>query len=240
MGYSGYFFIIASIVLGLTCGKLVWNFEYKAFVFIALSLAFVDRVILSLNILPDLATDALKLNVKIGSKTIKFDESQAKKYIKLGVKAEKYESVLSVLEELSKREKLSVDEFVNSIKTERDNSLKEKLLAKVNGDEELAQKLMDLETKKADEKDDFSLVLEHFKEYKSYDDIPSEAIIISETKSISLFDAVLRYLFFQSKLIEKEQKNRQKNKQRAVGSLKTNEVDYGLSYISAMLKAINN
>ncbi|MBQ4155676.1 MAG: hypothetical protein IJD90_02595 [Clostridia bacterium] len=187
-------------------------------------------------------TEALELNVKIGSKTIKFDSSQAKKYIKLGVKAEKYESVLSILEELSRRESLSVDEFVSLIKTERDSSLKEQLLAKVNGDEKLAQKLLELQSqdKNEDKKDDFVLLSEHFKEYKSYDDIPSEAIILSETKSISLFDAVLRYLFFQSKQIEKEQKNRQKNKQRAVGSLKTNEADYGLSYISAMLKAINN
>ncbi len=185
-------------------------------------------------------TEKLELKVKIGEKTIKFDETKAKKFIKLGVKAEKYQSVLKDLEVLSKRENLSVDEFVRLIKAEKEGALKQRFLEKVNGDEELAQKLMDLETEKTVEKDEFSIISEYFKEYKTYDDIPTDAIILSETKSISLFDAILRYLFFQSKLIEKEQENRRKNKTRAVGSLKTNEADYGLSYISAMLKAINN
>ena len=37
----------------------------------------------------------------------------------------------------------------------------------------------------------------------------------------------------------KEQENREKNKQGAVGSLKSKDTDYGMSYINAMLKAIN-
>lgn len=187
-------------------------------------------------------TEQKEFIVKIGSKTIKFDEKQAKKYIRLGVEAEKYESVLSDLKVLSKRENLSVEEFVKSLKLKCDETLKTRLLEKVGGDEELAQKLMklELEEKPESEKDDFKQISEYFNEYKSYEDIPADALILSETKNISLFDAILRYLFFEAKKQEKEHENRQKNKQRAVGSLKTNEADYGLSYISAMLKAINN
>ena len=187
-------------------------------------------------------TEKSVFKVEIGKKTIKFDEAQAKKYIKLGLKAEKYQSVLEDLQVLSKRENLPVDEFVKSIKSQKEETLKQELLEKVNGDEKLVEQLMRLqdETTSNKTKDDFELVSKHFKEFKTCEDIPTEALILSETKNISLFDAILRYLFFQSKQIEKEQKNRQKNKMRAVGSLKTNEVDYGLSYSSAMLKAINN
>ena len=69
-------------------------------------------------------TEKLELKVKIGEKTIKFDETKAKKFIKLGVKAEKYQSVLKDLEVLSKRENLSVDEFVRLIKAEKEGALK--------------------------------------------------------------------------------------------------------------------
>lgn len=189
-------------------------------------------------------TDEKIIRINFGGKRLTLTNEKAKKFIKLGLKAEKYDSVLKDLEFLAKREKLSLDEFVKAIKSQKDELLSSSILEKVNGDEELAQKLIDYENSLAEsdpqeKSDELAEVLEHFSEYKSYDDIPDEAIILSETKNISLFDALLRYLFFQSKLIEKEHQNREKNKQGAVGSLKTNEADYGLSYISAMMKAIN-
>ncbi len=187
-------------------------------------------------------TEKEKFKVKIGLQTIGFDESQVEEYIKLGMKAEKHKSVFCTLQGLADRENLSVQEFVEKIKLQKDEALKSQLLEKVSGDEELAQKLFEMEnqTKTQEKKTETDLIFENFKEIKSLDDIPDEAKILSETKNISLFDALLRCLFFQSKQIEKEQKNREKNKQRAVGSLKTTGAECGLSYISAMLKAINN
>lgn len=189
-------------------------------------------------------TDEKIIKINFGGKRLGFTYEKAKKFIKLGLKAEKYDSVLNDLEFLAKREKMTLDEFVKSLKSQKDELLTSSILEKVNGDEELAQKLISFENSLAksdieNSKDELAEIHEHFDEYKSYDDIPDEAIILSETKNISLFDAILRYLFFQSKQIEKEHKNREKNKQGAVGSLKTNEADYGLSYISAMMKAIN-
>ena len=189
-------------------------------------------------------TDEKIIRINFGGKRLSFTQTGAKRFIKLGLKAEKYESVLSDLEFLAKRDNLSLDEFVKALKSHKDELFKSSILEKVNGDEELAQKLISyenslIENGRVEKSDELSEIREHFDEYKTYDDIPDEAIILSETKNISLFDAILRYLFFQSKQIEKEHQNREKNKQGAVGSLKTNEADYGLSYISAMMKAIN-
>ncbi|MBQ5590938.1 MAG: hypothetical protein IIU65_04595 [Clostridia bacterium] len=39
---------------------------------------------------------------------------------------------------------------------------------------------------------------------------------------------------------DEEVKNREENKEKEVGSLKSNDTDYGVSYINAMLKAIKN
>ena len=183
------------------------------------------------------------LNVSFGGKTISLSSSQAKKYALLGLEAEKHSEAIEILKNLAKSEGISPNEFMNKLKTERYNALKNSYLEKLGGDEALAEKLMQLEnfvepktaTKKAIDK-----ITGNFAEYKSIDDLPDEVVLISELKGISLFDALLRYKFYERKKAEKEQQNRQKNFQNSVGSLKTNDVDYGLSYINAMLKGINN
>ena len=79
----------------------------------------------------------------------------------------------------------------------------------------------------------------HFPDIQSQDDLPKEVKDIAKEEKISYFDAYLRYLHFQEKRIESEKKNREQNNQNAVGSLKSDDTDLGLSYINAMLKAIN-
>lgn len=85
---------------------------------------------------------------------------------------------------------------------------------------------------------DFDVLKQHFPEIKSADDVPKEAERISKKENIPIFDAYLRYLFFENKRIKEEQENREKNIMNTVGSLKSADSDYGMSYINAMLKAI--
>ena len=87
---------------------------------------------------------------------------------------------------------------------------------------------------------DFDVLKRNFPEFQSMEDVPKEAAQISEKENIPIFDAYLRYLFYQNKRIEEEQKNREKNSMKTVGSLKSADNDYGMSYINAMLKAIRN
>ena len=87
---------------------------------------------------------------------------------------------------------------------------------------------------------DFDVLKRNFPEFQSMEDVPKEAEQISEKENIPIFDAYLRYLFYQNKRIEEEQKNREKNSMKTVGSLKSADNDYGMSYINAMLKAIRN
>ena len=183
------------------------------------------------------------LNVSFGGKKIPLDKAQAKKYAIAGLKAEKYDSVLNNLEALAKREKVSVKEFVEKLKADKDETYKALVLEKVGGDEELAQKLIALENPSCEnsaDNDEIKVINKYFPQYKSVGDIPSEALIINETKNIPLFDAILRYHFFENKKCDDDLKNREKNEQGTAGSLKTKDTEYGMNYISAMLKAIKN
>lgn len=86
--------------------------------------------------------------------------------------------------------------------------------------------------------DGFDILQKHFPEFNTVEDLPKEVCGISRDEKISIFDAYLRYLVLQNKRIEAEQKNREKNSEIAVGSLKSADADSGQSYINAMLKAI--
>ena len=80
--------------------------------------------------------------------------------------------------------------------------------------------------------------LEQFDEYKTFDDIPKEAIEIMEENKISLLDALLRYRHKQDKKIKDELKTQEKNKEGTLGSLKTNGSEYQSDYITALLNGI--
>lgn len=121
----------------------------------------------------------------------------------------------------------STEEFESEISGAEDNAENEIL----NQSEETHQNTKSDNT-------DFDILKQNFPEIQSADDIPKEAESISKKENIPIFDAYLRYLFFQNKRIEEEQKNREKNSMNTVGSLKSADADYGMSYINAMVKAI--
>lgn len=191
------------------------------------------------------AENKFVLDINFAGRKISLDKALAKKYALLGLKAEKYSLSLEILKLLAAREKKSPEEFMQDLKKEKDDALKSSLLEKVGGDEDLAEKLFNLENDsagkfKTKKKGDFEEINEYFSNYKTADDLPDEVLILSELKGISLFDSLLRYKLLQHQKAEKEQKNREKNMQKGVGSLQTNDTDYGFSYISAMLRGINN
>ncbi len=115
------------------------------------------------------------------------------------------------------------------------NETEEKISSEITAEESVGNE----QVAKAEENTaDIGDLKKYFPEYDSYENIPKEAKDISEKENIPIFDAYLRYRFFQDKKVEEEKKNREKNSEGAVGSLKTHDSDYGLSYINAMLKAI--
>lgn len=181
------------------------------------------------------------LKVKFGGKEISLSPTLAKKYSLAGLEAEKYQDAIDILKKLALKDGISPNEFMENLLLDRRNALKNSYLEKLNGDEVLAEKLMQLDNEiKPKAKNKFEKISKIFSEYKTVKDLPDEVVLISELNNISLFDALLRYKFSELKKAENEELNRQKNYKSSVGSLKTNNVDYGYSYINALLKGINN
>ena len=181
------------------------------------------------------------LKIKFGGKEISLSPALARKYSLAGLEAEKYQDAIVILKKLASKEGISPNEFMENLLLTRQKALKNSYLEKLNGDEALAEKLMQLDNEiKPKAKNKFEKISKTFSEYKTIKDLPDEVVLISELNNISLFDALLRYKFFERKKAENEELNRQKNYKNSVGSLKTNNVDYGYSYINALLKGINN
>lgn len=180
------------------------------------------------------------LKITLNGKKISLKENKAKQLIKLGIKAEKYKNAYDIFAFLAEREGITLDEFALNLKEKADNSLREKFSEKLNGDEELIEKLIAFENEKAKTRpkcdNGFSSIQKYFSEYKSAEDLPDEVILIAETDNISLYDALLRYNFSQQQKIKEQLEAENKNKKHSAGSLKDTQTDYGFAVFSAMLK----
>ena len=74
-----------------------------------------------------------------------------------------------------------------------------------NAENEILKQSEETQQNTKSDNTDFDILKQSFPEIQSVDDIPKEAESISKKENIPIFDAYLRYLFFQNKRIEEEQ-----------------------------------
>lgn len=198
--------------------------------------------------------------VKFNKKTVELDLESAKNYAQMGMKYEKLLPVITRLDFVAARDGMSFEEFAQKVCDQRDDDIKNEILGKVGGDEELAklliEKLGDKANKKReklcllnDENDnDFSKKLAQefddmrrkIKQFDSFDKLPKSIVETAKNEDICLYDATLRYLYDEKLKSDAEMSNREMNEAANVLPPKKDDADFDDGMVNAMRKGVKN
>ena len=159
--------------------------------------------------------DSAFLEVKFNKEIKKLSLNEAATLAQKGMKFDMIESQFDRLKSLSKRQGLSVADYLSSL----ENTLKEEkisaLAEKCSGDRELAEKLYSLEGAQGEKNDEIFTV---FPELESEQDIPEEVKTAAQIKGTGL---LFEYLLYDRRLrvaAAEEEKARQKAQEQSLGS----------------------
>ena len=136
-----------------------------------------------------------------------------------GMKFDLISDDFNTLKLLSQRNKKSVPEFLEDLKTKDYNNRVNELLEKCGGDEALARHIIDLENSGTHEAlNGFCELQSFFKDIKTPDDLPIEVREAAELKGRLLLDEYLRYLLNQKRKKEAFIKANIFSKESSIGS----------------------
>lgn len=135
-----------------------------------------------------------------------------------GLKFEAIESDFLALKELALSENKSVPEFISHLAESKRLALKEELLEKCGGNEEMAEKILNLECK-AKKELNLNEVYEAFEDIKCPEDLPAEVLEKATLKGTNALDEYLRYLLLQKKKARETLKKQRENDSSTTGSL---------------------
>ena len=135
-----------------------------------------------------------------------------------GLKFEAIESDFLALKELASSENKSVPKFISHLAESKRLALKEELLEKCGGNEEMAERILNLEGKEKKELD-LNEVYEAFDDIKCPEDLPAEVLEKVTLKGTNALDEYLRYLLSQKKKTRETLKKQRENDSSTTGSL---------------------
>ena len=156
----------------------------------------------------------IKFNKQV--KNLSFDEA-----VELAQKGLKYDMIsdeFSRLKNVASKTGKSVNEFIDTLEKNQENQRKEELLEKCNGNSELADHIIELESKEKNDNSAFSELKSHFPEIKSEEDLPFEVIERAKQKGSRLLDEYLRYILEEKEKNESTQKTLKAAKNSSIGS----------------------
>ncbi len=156
----------------------------------------------------------VKFNKEIKELTLEEATLLAQKGMKLDLIAKE----LELLKNLSGQEGKSVPQFLQQLQLEKNEKLRESLMEKCSGDQELVEKIILLEHKAPSQVSGFDEVKQYFPNIKSLEDLPEAVVEAAKLKGTFLLDEYLRYLLAQKKRQEKSIKNQEKTENLSLGS----------------------
>lgn len=167
--------------------------------------------------LPESASE-ITVPVKYNKEIRELSIEEAGTLAQKGLKFEAIESDFLALKELASSENKSVPEFISNLAESKRLALKEELLEKCGGNEEMAERILNLEGK---EKKELNLneVYEAFEDIKCPEDLPAEVLEKATLKGTNALDEYLRYLLLQKKKTQEALKKQRENDSSTTGSL---------------------
>ena len=136
------------------------------------------------------------------------------------------ESLRGALRELAGEAGESVDAFVQSLLTQKNERLRQELLERCGGDEELADRIFNLEHGRQEDPD--RAEFEAFFGGREPEKVPQEVVDKARENNRGLLDEYLRYRAKKELAAQQERQNRRKNLESSVGSLRQTEL-FGIS-----------
>ncbi len=167
-------------------------------------------------------TDSAFLEVKFNKETRKLSLDEAATLAQKGMKFDMIEGQFDRLKALSKRQGLSVADYLTGLEETLREQKISALAEKCSGDRELAEKLYSLEDAPKQENDELFAV---FPELESEQDIPDEVKTAAQIKGTGL---LFEYLMYDRRLrvaAAEEEKARQKAQSLSLGSLSSSSKD---------------
>ncbi len=156
----------------------------------------------------------VKFNKEIKELSLEEATLLAQKGMKLDLIADE----LELLKNLSEQEGKSVSQFLKQLQLQKNTQLREKLMEKCSGDEELVEKIISLDNNQKSDIKGFDEVKQYFPNIKSTEDLPEAVVEAAKLKGTFLLDEYLRYFLAQKKRQEKSIKNQQKAENLSLGS----------------------
>ena len=135
-----------------------------------------------------------------------------------GLKFEAIEADYLALKDLASKENKSVPAFISELILSKRSALKEELTKQCGGNEEMAEKILNLEGN-TETSLNLNEVYEAFEDIKSPEDLPSEVLEKATLKGTNALDEYLRYLLAQKKKTRETIKKQKENDSSSTGSL---------------------
>lgn len=135
-----------------------------------------------------------------------------------GLKFEAIEADYLALKNLAAKENKSVPAFISELTLSKRSALKEELTEQCGGNEEMAEKILNLEGN-TETSLNLNEVYEAFEDIKSPEDLPSEVLEKATLKGTNALDEYLRYLLAQKKKTRETIKKQKENDSSSTGSL---------------------
>lgn len=161
-------------------------------------------------------TDSAFVEVKFNKETKKLTLDEAATLAQKGMKFDTVAADLERLKNLSKREGLSVTDFLSKLDAEQEENLLSRFTEKCGGDTELARKLLDAD--KGGQTDEFAPLKAEFPQM-TYDDLPDEVKAAAELKGTGLLFEYLLYEHRQRVAAAEEISRRKMSADVSLGSL---------------------
>lgn len=166
------------------------------------------------------AESGVTIPVKFNKETKNLTAGEAAILAQKGMKFEMIEEEFSTLRDLASKQKMSVPEYINSLKKGQEAARREELLAECGGNEKLADRVLELENNKKSD-DGLEELREYFPTVKSLEDLPRAVVESARLKGENLLNSYLRYRVIRKKSIEKQNLAEQTAEQSSIGSQKS-------------------
>ncbi len=173
--------------------------------------------------IPEASNEDIKIPIKFNKENRELSVKEAQALAQKGLKYDMITSDFARLRAMADKNKKSVGEFLSfvdeSLKAQRRNEI----LSKCGGNEEMADKFMDMEEQLSGDNGQLEELKEYFPEIEDKSQLPQEVIATATEKGSRLLDEYLRHLYI---LQRQENKNKEIKKEinnHTLGSLKTEE-----------------
>ena len=156
--------------------------------------------------------------VKYNKQVMNLDIESASELAQKGMKFDSISKDYEILKQMAMENGKSVSEFVSDLQIDALNKKKDKLTEKCGGNQELAEHILELESKNTENLRGFNELKEKFPEFTAVENLPESVLENAKLKGSLLLDEYLRYKLEQEIAVKNSIKKQQQAQNASTGS----------------------